>query len=87
MHMLPLPVAPSRADAQVTGEVLTAIRRREQSKGRAYAELKEVHQMPDGREVWVLQSLGSGIAYVVSLGSSTQGVTKIELLGPYTYAQ
>ena len=87
MHMLPLPVAQTRADAQVTGEILGAIRHREQSKGRPSAELKEVRQMPDGREVWILQSLREGIAYVVSLGSSTQGVAKIGVLGPYTYSQ
>lgn len=87
MHMLPLPVAPTRADAHLSGEILEAIRRREQSKGRPSAELKEVHHMDDGREVWILQSLGAGIAYVVTFGSSTQGVAKIGVLGPYTYSQ
>ena len=87
MHMLPLPVAQTRADAQLMGEILGAIRRREQSKGRPSVELKEVRQMTDGREVWILQSLREGIAYVVSFGSSTQDVTKIGVLGPYSYAQ
>jgi hypothetical protein len=87
MHMLPLPVAATRADAHLTGEILGAILRREQSKGRASAELKEVRQMADGREVWILQSFRDGIAYVVTFGNSTQGVTKIGLLGPYSYSQ
>jgi hypothetical protein len=87
MHLFPLPVAASRADAQVTGEILSAIRRREQSKGRANVELKEVRQMTDGREVWVLRSVREGIAYVVSLGSPNQGITKVGVLGPYSFAQ
>jgi hypothetical protein len=86
MHMLPLPAGPTRADAQLSEEILVAIRRKEQSKGRPSAELKEVHQMADGREVWILQSLRDGIAYVVTLGNPTQGVTKIGLLGPYSYS-
>jgi hypothetical protein len=86
MHMLPLPVAPTRADAHLSGEILAAIRRREQSKGRPSTELREVRHMEDGREVWVLQSLRDGIAYVVSFGTATQAVTKIGVLGPYSYA-
>lgn len=87
MHMLPLPVAPTRADAHMSGEILEAIRRREQSKGRPAADLKEVRHMDDGREVWILQPLREGVAYVVTFGSSTQSVAKIGLLGPYTYSQ
>ena len=87
MHMLPLPAAPTRAEAHLAGEILGAIRIKEQGKGRASAEVKEVRHMADGREVWILQSLRDGIAYVVSFGSSTQGVTKIGLLGPYSYSQ
>jgi hypothetical protein len=87
MHMLPLPVAPTRADAHLAGEILGAIRSKEQSKGRSFAGLKEVRQMADGREVWILQSLRDGIAYVVSFGSSTPGVANIGVLGPYTYSQ
>jgi hypothetical protein len=87
MHMLPLPVAPTRADAQLAREILTAIRTKEQGKGRAQVELKEVRQMADGREVWVLQSLLEGIAYVVSFGSSSQGAAKIRVVGPYSYSE
>jgi hypothetical protein len=87
MHMLSLPVAPTRADAQLTGEILNAIRRKEQGKGRAQVELEEVRHMADGREVWVLQSLLEGIAYVVSFGSSTQGVAPIRVVGPYSYSR
>ena len=87
MHMLPLPVGQTRADEHTTGEILGAILRKEQGKGRPSAQLKEVRQMPDGREVWILQSPYDGIAYVVTLGSANQGVARIGLLGPYTYAQ
>jgi hypothetical protein len=86
MHMLPLPVAPTRADENLSGEILKAIRIKEQSKGRGTTALKEVRQMTDGREVWILQSLREGIAYVVSF-SGAPGVTKIGLLGPYSFSQ
>ena len=86
MHMLPLPVGATRADAHMSGEILEAIRRREQGKGRPSTDLKEVRHMDDGREVWILQSLGAGIAYVVTFGSSTESVARIGLLGPYTYS-
>ena len=85
MRMLPLPVAPTRADAQLTAQILEAIRRKEQGKGRAGAALEEVRQMPDGREVWILQSLLDGVAYVVSFGSSSQGVMRV--VGPYSYSR
>ena len=87
MRKLPLPVAPTRADAHTAQEIMSAIRAKEQGKGRATVELQEVQQMQDGREVWILQSLGQGTAYVVTLGSPTQGITKIGLLGPYNYSQ
>lgn len=86
IRILPLPAGPTRADAHLSQEVMTAIRQREQGKGRASVELQEVRQMPDGREVWVLQSIGEGVAYVVSLGSSTDAVRKVGLLGPYNYS-
>ena len=85
MHMLPLPVGATRADEHLQQEILTAIRTKEQSKGRYSTELKEVRPMDDGREVWILKSLGAGIAYVVAVGSSP-GVTNVRLKGPYNYA-
>jgi len=87
MHMLPLPVASdTKADPQLKADILKGIQAKEQTKGRPTAKLKEVRQMQDGREVWVLQSLGAGLAYVVSFGSQP-GVTKIGVLGPYTFSQ
>jgi hypothetical protein len=86
IRMLPLPAGETKADAHLAQEVMTAIRQREQGKGRASVELQEVRQMPDGREVWVLQSIGEGVAYVVSLGSSAGAVRNVGLLGPYNYS-
>jgi NADH:ubiquinone oxidoreductase subunit E len=79
--MLPLPVAPTKADAKLAEEILGGIRKKEQSNGRTDALLQEVHQMQDGREVWVLQSLNEGIAYVVGLK------TPIRVQGPYNFAK
>jgi hypothetical protein len=87
MRMLPLPGGPTRANAQLAEEILGAIRTRENSKGRVTVELQEVKYMDDGREAWVLQSLGQGVAYVVRVGSSSPGITNVELLGPYTYSK
>ena len=81
MRMLPLPVAPTKADAKTAEEILGGIRKKEQGNGRTDAMLQEVQQMQDGREVWVLQSLTGGIAYVVGLK------TPIRVQGPYNYAK
>jgi len=81
MRLLPLPVAPTKADAKLAEEILAGIRKKEQANGRTDAMLQEVHQMTDGREVWVLQSLGEGIAYVVGLKNP------IRVEGPYNFAK
>lgn len=81
MRLMPLPVGPTKADAKLADEILAGIRKKEQSNGRTDAMLQEVHQMQDGREVWLLQSLSGGIAYVVGLQ------TPIRVQGPYNYAK
>lgn len=87
MRMLPLQAGPTRADAHLAGEIMTAIRAREQGKGRPTVHLEEVRYLQDGREAWVLQTLGMGIAYVVRVGNSQPGITNVELLGPYEYSK
>jgi len=81
MRMLPLPVGPTKADAKLAEEILGGIRKKEQNNGRTDAMLQEVRQMPDGREVWVIQSLGEGIAYVVGLKNP------VRVEGPYNFAK
>ena len=81
MRLLPRPVGPTKADAKTAEEILGGIRKKEQGNGRTDAMLQEVQQMQDGREVWVLQSLSGGIAYVVGLK------TPIRVQGPYNYAK
>jgi len=81
MRLLPLPAGPTKADAKLAEEILGGIRKKEQANGRTDAMLQEVQQMQDGREVWVLQSLSGGIAYVVGLK------TPIRVQGPYNYAK
>ena len=70
----------ANANAKLADEILAGIRKKEQANGRTDAMLQEVQQMQDGREVWVLQSLNGGIAYVVGLK------TPIRVQGPYNYA-
>jgi hypothetical protein len=81
MRLMPLPAGPTKADAKLAGEILAGIRKKEQANGRTDAMLQEVQQMKDGREVWLLQSLNGGIAYVVGL------TTPIRVQGPYNYAK
>ena len=81
MRLLPLPAAPTKADAKLAEEILAGIRKKEQNNGRTDAMLQEVLQMQDGREVWLLQSLSGGIAYVVGLKAP------IRVQGPYNYAK
>ena len=81
MRLLPLPAAPTKADAKLADEILAGIRKKEQANGRTDAMLQEVKQMQDGREVWVLQSLTGGIAYVVGLK------TPIRVQGPYNFVK
>ena len=81
MRLLPLPSGPTKADAKLADEILAGIRKKEQANGRTDAMLQEVKQMQDGREVWVLQSLTGGIAYVVGLK------TPIRVQGPYNFVK
>ena len=40
-----------------------------------------------GSAMRTLQSLHQGIGYVVTMGKPNQGVTNVELLGPYNYSR
>jgi len=86
LQMLPLPTGRSKADATLTADTLKSISEKEQAKGRATAVLKEVRLMPDGGEVWILES-DVGIAYVVHFADSPQGGVDMTLAGPFSYTQ
>jgi len=45
-----------------------------------------VRHLQDGREVWVLKTLGdTGIAYIVSFEAPSQPKSNIRMTGPTTY--
>ena len=83
--LLPLPVGPTKAVPELATKVLDAITQAEARKGRLAVKLEEVRYLPDSREVWVLHSLGSGIAYVVSFESSSRADSNVRIAGPTTY--
>ncbi len=83
--LLPLPVGPTRAVPGLAEKVIEAISQAEARKGRLAVKLEEVRYLPDGREVWVLHSLGKGIAYVVAFEAPSQVDSDVRVAGPTTY--
>ena len=87
LTLLPLPVGPTRAVPPLAEQALESISNQESRKGRSVANLAEVRHLQDGREVWVLESLGDGIAYVVSFAAPAQPGTDIRITGPTVYSK
>ena len=85
MTLLPLPAGKTKAVPELAQQVIDAIATAERKKGRPTALLEEVRYLQDGREVWVLQSLGSGIAYVVAFANPAQAGSDMRITGPTTY--
>ena|ERR1043165_1298083 len=87
LTLLPLPVGPTRAVPPLAQQALESISTQESRKGRSVANLAEVRHLQDGREVWVLDSLGEGIAYIVSFATPSQPGTDIRVTGPTIYSR
>jgi len=87
LTMLPLPAGPTKAIPALAQQVQDLIAREELKKGRTTALLEEVRHLQDGREVWVLQSLGAGIAYVVSFSDPSNPKSHVKISGPTTYSK
>ena len=86
MTLMPLPTGPSKAVDPLYQQTLDAITKEEMRKGRSVANLEEVRHLQDGREVWVMKTLGDGgIAYVVSFATPSQPGSNVRMKGPYTY--
>jgi len=86
MTLLPLPTGPSKAVEPLFKQTLDAIGKEEMRKGRSVANLEEVRHLQDGREVWVMKTLGDGgIAYVISFAAPSQPGSNVRMKGPYTY--
>ena len=64
LTLMPLPAGPSKAVPELAQQVMDSIGKEEAKAGRGSALLEEVRHLQDGREVWVLQSLSGGVAYV-----------------------
>lgn len=87
LTMLPLPAGPTKAIPALAQQVQDLIAREELKKGRSTSLLEEVRHLQDGREVWVLQSLSGGVAYVVSFSDASNPKSHIKIVGPTTYSK
>ena len=87
LTLLPLPEGPTKAVPALADQVLKSIATEEARKGRSTASLERVHYLQDGREVWVLHTLGEGIAYVVSMENPSNPKSNIRMTGPTTYSK
>lgn len=87
LKLMPLPEGPTRAVPALADQVLKSIATEEGRKGRSTASLERVHYLQDGREVWVLHTLGEGIAYVVALENPSNPKSNIRLTGPTVYSK
>ena len=85
LTLLPLPAGPSKAMDSLAQQVLDSIRTAEEKAGRSTANVEEVRQLQDGREVWVLHTLSAGIAYVVAFENPQDPKSDIRITGPTTY--
>jgi hypothetical protein len=85
LTLMPLPVGPTRAVPPLAQQVLESIATQESRKGRSVANLEEVRHLQDGREVWVLKTLGEGVAYIVAFASPSQPGSDIRVTGPTVY--
>ena len=87
LTLLPLPAGPTKAVPDLAKQALESIAVEEGRKGRSTASLERVHHLQDGREVWVLHTLGEGIAYVVSFEDAANPKSNIRITGPTTYTR
>ena len=85
LTLMPLPVGPSKAVPALAQQAMESIATQESRKGRSVANLQEVRHLQDGREVWVLQTLGEGVAYIVAFARPSQPGTDIRITGPTVY--
>lgn len=87
LTLMPLPVGPTKAVPALAQQAMESITTQESRKGRSVANLEEVRHLQDGREVWVLKTLGEGIAYIVAFAAPSQPGTDIRITGPTVYAR
>jgi hypothetical protein len=87
LTLMPLPEGPTKAVPPLAEQVLQSIAQEEGRKGRSTASLERVHHLQDGREVWVLHTLGEGIAYVVAMENPANPKSNIRITGPTTYSK
>jgi hypothetical protein len=72
-YMIDLPKGPTKADPKLKADIIKAIDDYEIVMGRSVRPIAEVRLLPDGREVWILDSQKErSVAYVVTLHGTSQ---------------
>jgi hypothetical protein len=87
LTLMPLPAGPTKAVPDLAKQALESIAVEEGRKGRSTASLERVHHLQDGREVWVLHTLGEGIAYIVAFENAANPKSNIRITGPTTFTR
>jgi len=92
MYLVPLPSAPTIADAQLTADIKKLLSQAEASQGRnsgiVVNDIKIwVSASTVRKEIWVLEAKDRLYAYIVELRSSPRGGTDISASGPTAIAR
>jgi len=87
LTLLPLPAGPTKAVPALKQKCMDSIASAEFKKGRSVANLEEVRHLKDGREVWILNTLGEGVAYVVAFENPSSGDSNVRMEGPTSYSK
>jgi hypothetical protein len=90
-----LPSGPSKMDLNAQEEALEKISATEHALREFYPDrpqertldpvVERVLYLEPGRELWVLQTDGDGIAYIVEAESTVQAGAGMRIVGPYNY--
>jgi hypothetical protein len=80
-----LPSGPSRADPVLKHDTLDLISKMESAAGRPEPQVEDVKLLKNAKEVWLLKTASTGIAYIVDFKQSAQGGTDIGLSKPQLY--
>lgn len=84
-EMIPLPSGPTNAGPLLKADTLELLKQSENAEERSDVAVEDIKLLPDGREVWVLEDNGGGLAYIVQYQPADQGGTDIEINGPVRY--
>ena len=87
-YIIDLPKGPTKADPKLKADISKAIDDYEIVMGRSVRPIAEVRMLPDGREVWILDSEGElSVAYVVTLHRTPRTETDFDIGMPEWFSK